>query len=192
MWSILHRRRRKLNQLLQRCRGAGCPALRLTEHPLRPPQAPGLLGLPLLLISGLSGCRDQKQPKGVYLALPFLQHAKRRWPSRARPAPRSVQYSPNQRRTSSTRSCGSPWTESQTRNSLSRPGIPSRRARARAIIRVRTKARTPWARVGIEPLGAPRGRRLPQGAAGVRPEPHGGRLNGTVRVGFGAHKIWGS
>ena len=59
-------------------------------------------------------------------------------------------------------------------------------------IKVRTKAGMPLARVGLELLGAHRGKRLPQAAAGVRPELRGVRMSGTVRVGFGAHKIWGS
>ena len=80
--------------------------------------------------------------------------------------------------------------ENPTRTFLSILG--KARAEARARARARIKARPPLARAGPELPGAARGRRLPRGAAGMRLDLRGVKVNGMIRVGFGAHKIWGS
>ena len=80
--------------------------------------------------------------------------------------------------------------ENPTRPSLSSLG--EARAEARARARARIKARLPLARAEPELPGAARGRRLPLGAVGVSLDLRGVIVNGMIRVGFGAHKIWGS
>ena len=82
--------------------------------------------------------------------------------------------------------------ENPTRTFLSILGKARAEARARARARARIRARPPLARAGPELPGAARGRRLPHGAAGMRLDLRGVEVNGMIRVGFGAHKIWGS
>ena len=82
--------------------------------------------------------------------------------------------------------------ENPTRTFLSILGKARAEARARAKARARIRARPPLARAGPELPGAARGGRLPRGAAGMRLDLRGVKVNGMIRVGFGAHKIWGS
>ena len=108
---------------------------------------------------------------------------------------RSVSWRPwFLRRRSSLRSCGRTFQGKLIRISLAYPGTTTGRARARE------RARTLLAEADHELLDARRGSSLrqrhgvglPRIAVGVRLSLLGAKMRGTVRVGFGAHKIWGS